>query len=85
MRAGDSDYAHEVEWPFLSSWPNADVQIDWRMRRAIVELDDDDEIEAADTQRLVTEFGAENISVQAFANAGCGPRLRIVVELGRTA
>jgi len=74
-------YAHEAEAPFLAHWPNAEVDVDWHMWRVIAELDDDDEITPDAMKALVEAYGASSISVQAFANAGCPARLRIVVAL----
>lgn len=77
-------YAHEAEWPFLAHWPNADVEVDWHAGlagRVVAELDDDDELTSDAMTTLVAAFGASNLSVQAWANAGCPPRLRIVAML----
>lgn len=76
-------YAHEAEQPFYAHWPDADVETDWHMYRVIAELDDDDEITHEAMATLVSAFGADNIGIQAWANAGCGPRLRIVAMIER--
>lgn len=78
-----TQYAHEAERPFLQHWPEADVEVDWHAHRVIAELDDGDEIDSAAMCALVEAFGAGNLSIQAWGNAGCAPRLRIVAMLER--
>lgn len=73
----------EAVWPFEAHWPEAEVDVDWHKHRVLAELNDGDEIDSAAMHTLVSSFGADNLSIEAFANAGCGPRLRIVATLER--
>lgn len=72
---------HEAVYPFLARWPMSDVEVDWHMNRVIAELDQEDEITPDAMSSLVETFGAGKIGIQAWANAGCAPRLRIVAML----
>lgn len=76
-----TQYAHEAEAPFLANWPDCDPEIDWHLGRVLVELDEHEKIYPEALAWLVSQYGAENIDIEAFEYPGCGPRLRIIARL----